>query len=86
MPNDMSFRDLNVYSDCVVMSVSYITLYPRKQIYIVYSVDLNSFIICIRRHEGPSGLASTRVARAQSQLTPVSYPQHPPWDLKTSGS
>jgi hypothetical protein len=33
----------------------------------------------------PSGPTSTRVARAQSQLTPTSYSQHQPWDLKTSG-
>ena len=33
----------------------------------------------------PSGPASTGVARAQSLLTPASYPQDPPQDLKTSG-
>jgi hypothetical protein len=35
--------------------------------------------------ESPSGPASTGVARAQSRLTPASYPQDPPGDLKTFG-
>jgi hypothetical protein len=33
----------------------------------------------------PSGPASTGVPRARSQLTPASYPQDRPRDLKTSG-
>ena len=33
----------------------------------------------------PFGATSTGVARAQSRLTPASYSQHQPRDLKTSG-
>jgi hypothetical protein len=39
----------------------------------------------IKVNNGPSSPTSTGVARAQSRLTPTSHPQHPPWDLKTSG-